>query len=93
MPTKVENPFKIGNDPELDTSPQLDHAALYYLTIISVLRWMIEKGRIDIITKVSLLSPHVALPREGHLETAVHVIAHIGHRYNSRLLYDPTYQR
>ena len=83
MPMKAENPFKMGYDPELDTSPELDpDAASYYLTIISILGWMIELGRIDIITKVSLLSSQVALPREGHLEAAVHVMAHVGQRYN-----------
>ena len=66
---KAENPFKMGYDPELDTSPVLDlDAASYYLTIIGILRWMVELARMDIITKVSLLSSHVALPREGHLE-------------------------
>ena len=84
MPKMAENTFKMGYDPELDTSPDLDpYAALYYLTIIGVLRWMIELGRIDIITEVSLLLSHVALPREGHLEAAVHVMTHVGQRYNS----------
>ena len=48
-------------------------------------------GRIDIITKMSLLSSHVALPKEGRLEAAIHVMAHVGQRYNSRLMYDPSY--
>ena len=52
---------------------------------------MIKLGRIDIITKVSLLSSHVALHREGHLEAAIHIMAHVGQRYNSRLVYDPLY--
>ena len=38
-----------------------------------------------------ILSSHVALPREGHLEATVHAIAHVGQRYNSRLMYDPSY--
>ena len=51
MPKKAENPFKMGYDPELDTSPELDpNAGLYYITIIDILRWMIELGRINIIT-------------------------------------------
>ena len=59
MPKMAENPFKIGYDPELDASPELDpDIASYYLTIIGILRWMIELGRVDIITKVSLLSSH-----------------------------------
>ena len=74
MPKKAKNPFKIGYDPELGISPELDpDAASYYLTVIGFLRWTIERERINIITELSLLSPHVAVPREGHLEAAVHV--------------------
>ena len=37
MPKKVENPFKMGYDSELDTSPVLSpYAASYYLAIIDV---------------------------------------------------------
>ena len=88
---KTENPFKMGYNPELDTSPELDPGAVsYHLTILGVLRWMIELERINIITEVLLLSSHTALPREGPLEAAVHVMAHVGQRYNSRLVYDPS---
>ena len=52
---------------------------------------MIQLGRIDITTEVSLLSFHVALPREGHLEAAIHDMAHVGQRYKIRLVYDPLY--
>ena len=52
MPKKAENPFKMGYDPQLDTSPELDlDAASYYLIIIGILKWMIELGKVDIITK------------------------------------------
>ena len=45
MPKKVENPFKMEYDPELDISPELDSDTVqYHLTIIGVLRWMIELG-------------------------------------------------
>ena len=81
MPKKAKNPFKMGYDPELDISPDLDpDAASYYLTFISILRWIIELERIDIITQVLLLSSHVALPKEGHLEAAVHVMTYVGKR-------------
>ena len=66
LPKKSENPFKIGNDPKLDSSPELEpDSAPYCLTFIGILRWMIKFGRIDKITNVSLLSSHAALPREG----------------------------
>ena len=82
---KVENPLKMGYDPELDTSPDLDSdTASYYLTIIGILRWMVELGKIKIMTKVSLLLSHITLPREEHLEVAVYVTAYVCRRYNSR---------
>ena len=35
---KTENPFKMGYDQKLDTSPELEpYAASYYLTIIGIL--------------------------------------------------------
>ena len=58
IPTKAENPFKMRYDPELNTSPELDlDAVSYYLTIIGIMKWMVELGRFDIITKVSLFHP------------------------------------
>ena len=51
MPKKAENLVKLSYDPGLDTSPELDpDAASCFLTIIGVLRWMIELKRINIIT-------------------------------------------
>ena len=41
----------------------------------------------------SLLSSHVVLLREVHLEAAIHVMAHVGQRYNSSLVYDPSYPK
>ena len=37
------------------------------------------------------MSSHVTPPREGHVEAAIHVMAHVGQRYHSRLVYDPSY--
>ena len=92
MSKKVENPFKMGYDPKLDTSPELDpDAASYYLMLIGILRWMIELGKIDVITKVSFLLSHVVLSREEHLDAEIHVMAHVGQKCNSRLVYDPLY--
>lgn len=86
------NPFPMGCDPEMDTTPELDpEKASYYQSIIGVLRWMVEIGRIDIITEVSLLASHLALPREGHLEAALHIMAYLRDHNNSRMAFDPSY--
>ena len=49
-----------------------------------------EMGRVEIITKVSMMESHMGMPREGHLEAVLHVFAFIYQRYNPRMAFDPT---
>jgi hypothetical protein len=61
--------------PEFDTSNPIDPECLsFYQHLIEVMWWMVELGRIDIATKISLLSSHLAYPRVEHLEVALHVM-------------------
>ena len=53
---------------------------------------MVELGRVDIITEVSVLASHLALPRVGHLEAVVyHIYAYLKNKHNTRMVFDPTY--
>ena len=82
LPKKAENPFKMGYNPELNTSPELEpDAASYFQTIIDILKWMIELGKITIVTKMSLLSSCVVLSEWD-----------VGERCDSKLVYNPSYQ-
>jgi hypothetical protein len=64
---------------ELDASPELNpQEANYFQSQIGILRWMVEIGRVDIITEVSVLSSHLALPREGHLDVWLQKLADHG---------------
>ena len=64
--------------PEIDISAELeDLKATRYQQMIGILCWLIELGRIDIITEVSLLSSFNVNPREGHLEAAYRVFEHL----------------
>jgi hypothetical protein len=77
-------PFVMGYEPELDETPALDpDRALYFQPIIGMMRWMRKIGRIEIATEVSLLSLHLAYPREGHHNAALHVIGYLQLKYNS----------
>ena len=68
---KVVSPLASGYRPELDASPELnERRASYYASLMGVLRWIIELGRVDIIVEVGLLSRFQACPREGHLAGA-----------------------
>jgi hypothetical protein len=63
-----------------------------YQHLISVMRWMVELGRIDVVTvEVSLLFSHLAYPREGHLKTALHIVSYLSQKHNTRLIFDLTY--
>ena len=52
---------------------------------------MVELGRVDLITEVSLLASQVAMPREGHLEAVFHIYSYLNCKHNSRMVFDPTY--
>lgn len=92
LPSRAENPFPVDYAPEMDTTDPLDpECSSFYQHLIGVTRWMVELGRVDIATEISLLSSHLAYPREGHLEAALHVMAYLKQKHNSRLIFDPTY--
>ncbi len=92
LPTQAANPFVMVYEPELDETPALDpNWASYYQSIIGVMRWMCKIGCIDIATEVLLLSSHLVYPREGHLDAALYVMGYLRLKYNSRLIFDPTY--
>ena len=65
--------------------------AQYYQSLIGVLHWIVELGRIDVMTEVSKLASHMALPREGHLEAVFQVFAYLKCKHNARMVFDPTY--
>jgi hypothetical protein len=52
---------------------------------------MVEQGRVDIATEVSLLLSYLSYPREGHLETTLHIMGYLKNKHNTRLIVDPTY--
>ena len=75
--------------PESDVSRELNVAnATYYQSLIGVLRWIVELGRVDVCLEVSMMSSHLALPREGHLEQ--HIFAYLKKYHNTELVYDPS---
>jgi hypothetical protein len=94
LPQQADNPFPYDYYLELDLYEPLDpECSSFYQHLIGVMRWMVELGRIDIATEVSLLSSHLAYPCEGHLETALHIMSYLSQKHNTRLIFDPTYPK
>ena len=91
LPTTAETPMVTSYRSELDVSPELgDVDAAYYMSLIGILRWMVELGRVDICLEVSIMSSHLALPREGHLMQLFNIFAHLKKYHNTELVYDPS---
>lgn len=88
----LKAPISSNYRPELDISPELSLTdAAWYQSLIGILRWTVELGRIDIITEVSMLSSCVAMPREGHLQQLFHIFGYLKTYYNARIILDPSY--
>jgi len=78
LPTRCELPIRHGYRPEMDCTAELKAGGLqFYQEIIGSLRRAVELGRVDILLEVSLLSKHLALPREGHLEQALNIVGYV----------------
>ena len=92
MHKRAATPFPAGYRPETDLSDELQpEEATFYQSQVGILRWIVEIGRIDIITETSLLALQMVMPRAGHLEAMLHVFAYLKNRHNSTMVFDPTY--
>ncbi len=51
---------------------------------------MVEIGQVDSITELSVMSSHMAMPCEGHLDTVLHIFGYLKATYDSRMACDQT---
>lgn len=91
LKTKVSTPVAVKYRPELDVTDELDGTrATYYMSLIGILRWACELGRLDILMPVAMMSRYMAAPREGHLEQVLHIFAYLKNRPKSTMVFDDT---
>ena len=77
LPSRAETPIQTSYHPELDISAELEPTeAAYFQSLIVILWWLVELGRIDICLECPMLSSHLVLPREGHLKQVYHMFAY-----------------
>ena len=89
--SKAETPLTTSYRPELDVSPELmPRDSAHYQSLIGILQWIVELGRIDICLDVSMMSSHVAMPRKGHLDQVLHIFAYLCKYHHTELVYDPS---
>ena len=63
----------------------------YYQSLIGIIHWMVKLGRVDICCEVSMMSSHLALPREGNLAQVLHILVYLKKHQNSALVFNPSY--
>ena len=51
---------------------------------------MVELWRVDICLEVSMMSSHLALPSQGHIEQVLHMFCYLKKYHNGTLVYDPS---
>ena len=89
---KASTPIAANYSPELDASDELDaDDATYYQSLIGILHWIVEMGRVDICMEVSALSLFVAMPREGHMQQVLHIFAYLKIHHNAHVVFNPSY--
>ena len=92
LPSRCVTPLQANYRPELDSTAELRIDGMrYYQELIGILRWAVELGRIDIAMEVSMLSTHLALPREGHLQQAYHMFGYLKAKPKRTLVFDPAH--
>lgn len=91
LPKRASSPWTTNYRPETDTTAELTpEKASYYQSLIGILRWITELGRIDITMETSAMASMMAAPREGHLNQLFHMFAYLRNKHNSAMVLDPT---
>ena len=89
---KVHQPLPTGYYPELDITPLLqDEDINFYQSHISILRWMVELGRLDIYVHVAMLSSFFTQPRYGHMEAIYNIYGYLKAHDRSTMVFDDSY--
>ena len=86
--TLITNGYKSEDD---CTGELKDDDIQWYQELIWPLRWAIQLRRVDILLETSLLSKHLTMPSEGHLEQVLHMVGYLKSHKKLRLLYDSSY--
>ena len=88
---RARTPITTVCRPELDVSPELTSVdAAHCQSLIGILRWTVELGGTDMCSEVSMMSSHLAMPREGHLMQVLHIFGHLNLHHNAEMVFDPS---
>ncbi len=88
----VHQPMHTEYAPELDITPLLNaEETNFYQSQVSILRWMVELGRLDLYVYVAFLSSYLWQPRQGHLEAIYYLYGYLKAHDRSTMVFDSNY--
>ena len=88
---KAGAPISNGYRPETEATGELRPVdADYYQSLIGILSWMVELGRVDICVEVSMISSCLDIPREGHIQQLFHIFDYLKKHHNTEMVFDPS---
>jgi len=75
--------------PELDITPSREDDMInFFQSQISILRWMVELGRLDIYLQLAMLSSYLVQPRQGHVEAIYYLYGYLKSHDRSTMVFD-----
>ena len=88
----AHQPMHMEYCPELDITSYLDdEEANFFMRQISILRWMVKLGRLDIYKQVALLSSYLVQPIQGHLEAIYYIFGYLKAHDRSTMVVESKY--
>ena len=91
VPSRAETPIQTLYRPELDASMDLTPVLeYYYISLIGIPGWILDIERVDICLEVSMMSSHMATPRQGKLYQVLIILGHLKKYHNTDMVFDPS---
>ena len=92
FPSKLHmNPFTSNYRPEIYIYQETEAQYVsYYQSLIGIIWWTVELGRVDICVEVSIISYHVTFPGQGNLDQVLHIFGYLKKHHSSEMVLDPT---
>jgi hypothetical protein len=89
---KVQQPLPSNYYPELDITPLFnDEETNQFQSFISILRWIVELGCLDIYVHMVMLSLYLMNPRVGHMEALYYIFGYLKSHDRSTMVFDDVY--
>ena len=91
LPYKAKKPMRNSYQPYIYLFPKLGPSdTTYYISLINILQFIVEIGRLDICIECSMTSYHLYLTWEVHLYEVFQMFGYLNKYHTTEIVYDPS---